>query len=166
MSPIDGLVLVWHIPTELSSAQSQSQSQSRTQSRFCLSKSLPRVVIFLIFMLRKGFLPAIICVCTIFLQYIFLLLISVSCHHLNLPLTITSMYLSLPPTRLDLTQGQKARWPIKVGIKGEGKVGNKPRLKPCRSVLLIDPLIAMWVQWDKQFHESKFGSGHVCQVIA
>ena len=31
-----------------------------------------------------------------------------------------SVYLSLPPTRHDLTQGQKARRPIKVGIKGRG----------------------------------------------
>ena len=30
------------------------------------------------------------------------------------------IYLSLPPTRHDLTQGQKARRPIKVGIKGRG----------------------------------------------
>ena len=44
-----------HIPTELSSAQSQSQTQSRTQSRFCLCKSLPRVVIFLIVKLVRGF---------------------------------------------------------------------------------------------------------------
>ena len=33
----------------------QSQSQSRTQSRFCLSESLPRVVIFLMIKLRRGF---------------------------------------------------------------------------------------------------------------
>ena len=45
---------LWHIPTELSSAQSQSQTQSRTQSRFCLSESLPRAVIFLV-KLGSGF---------------------------------------------------------------------------------------------------------------
>ena len=47
VSPIDGLVLMWNIPTELSSAQSQS--------RFCLSESLPRAIIFLIVKLRRGF---------------------------------------------------------------------------------------------------------------
>ena len=52
------------------------------------------------------------------------------------------------------------------GDLGEGKIGNKLRLKPCWSVLLIDPLSAMWVQWGKHFHESIFGSGYVCQVIA
>ena len=45
-------------------------TQSRTQSRFCLSESLPRVVIFLIVKLGGGFLPAIVCVCIICLQYI------------------------------------------------------------------------------------------------
>ena len=34
MSPIDGLVLMWHIPTEFSSVQSQSESQSR----FCICR--------------------------------------------------------------------------------------------------------------------------------
>ena len=29
--------------------------------------------------------------------------------------------------------------------KEEGKVGNEPRLEPCWSELLIDPLSAMWV---------------------
>ena len=48
--------------------------------------------------------------------------------------------------------------------KGEGKAGNEPRLEPCWSVLLIDPLSAMWVEWAKQFHESISGSGHVCRV--
>ena len=55
MSPIDGLVLMWHIPMELSSAQSQSQLQSQTQSWFCLSELLPCAVIFLIVKLRRGF---------------------------------------------------------------------------------------------------------------
>ena len=31
------------------------------------------------------------------------------------------------------------------GDLGEGKVGNKLRLGPCWSMLLIDPLSAMWV---------------------
>ena len=47
MSPIDGLVLMWHIPTEPSSVQSQS--------RFCLSESLPSAVIFLIVKPWRGF---------------------------------------------------------------------------------------------------------------
>ena len=49
MFPIDGLILMWHIPTELSSVQ------SRTQSKFCLSKLLARVVILLIVKLGRGF---------------------------------------------------------------------------------------------------------------
>ena len=52
------------------------------------------------------------------------------------------------------------------GDLGEGKVGHELRLKPSWSVLLIDPLSAMWVSWGKQFHESKFWSGHICWVIA
>ena len=67
-------------------------------------------------------------------------------------------------TRLDTRS--KARRPIKVGIKGEGKVGNEPRLEPCLSVLLIGSLSAMWAWWGKQFHEPKCGSGHVCQLTA
>ena len=70
VSLIDGLVLMSHIPTELSSAQSQSQTQSRTQSRFCLSESLPSAVIFLIVKLGGGILPAIVCVCIVRLQCI------------------------------------------------------------------------------------------------
>ena len=35
------------------------------------------------------------------------------------------------------------------GDLGEGKVGNESKLEPCWSVLLIDPLSAMWVQWGK-----------------
>ena len=31
------------------------------------------------------------------------------------------------------------------GDLGEGKVVYEPRLEPCRSMLLIDPLSAMWV---------------------
>ena len=31
------------------------------------------------------------------------------------------------------------------GDLGEGKVGHEPRLEPCWSMLLIDPLSAMWV---------------------
>ena len=41
---------------------------------------------------EEGSLLAFVCVCTIFLQYIFLTLISVSCNRLNLPLTITNIY--------------------------------------------------------------------------
>ena len=37
----------------------------------------------------------------------------------------------------------KARRLIKVGIKW--KMGNEPRLEPCWSMLLIDPLSAMWI---------------------
>ena len=44
-------------------------------------------------------------------------------------------------TRLDTRS--KARRPIKVGIKGRGKVGKEPRLEPCLSVLLIGSLSAM-----------------------
>ena len=44
-------------------------------------------------------------------------------------------------TRLDTRS--KARRPIKVGDKGEGKVGKEPRLEPCLSVLLIGSLSAM-----------------------
>ena len=60
----------------------------------------------------------------------------------------------------------KARRPIKVGDKGEGKVGNEPRFEPCWSMLLIVSLSAMWAWWGKQFHEPKCGSGHVCWVMA
>ena len=81
VSPIDGLVLMWHIPTKLSSSQ----------SRFCLSESLPRAVIFLIVRLERGFSQQSF-VYVLFAFNIFL--ISVSCHHLNLPLTTTlSFYL-------------------------------------------------------------------------
>ena len=59
------------------------------------------------------------------------------------------------------SHGQKA----KSGDKGEGKVGNEPRLEPCWSMLLIGSLGAMWAWWGKQFHEPKSGSGHVCQVM-
>ena len=52
------------------------------------------------------------------------------------------------------------------GDKGKGNVGNKPRLEPCWSMLLIGSLGAMWAWWGKQFHEPKCGSRHVCRVIA
>ena len=42
-------------------------------------------------------------------------------------------------TRLDTRS--KARRPIKVGIKGRGKVGKEPRLEPCLPVLLIGYLV-------------------------
>ena len=74
-------------------------------------------------------------------------------------------YLSLPPTRQDLTQGQKPEGRLKWGWGG-GKVGNKSRLEPCWSVLLIGSLGAMWAWWGKQFHEPKCGSGHICRVMA
>ena len=76
-----------------------------------------------------------------------------------------AIYLSLPPTRHDLTQGQKPEGRLS-GDKGEGKVGKEPRLEPCLSVLLIGSLSAMWAWWGKQFHEPKCGSGHVCQFTA
>ena len=52
VSPIDILILMWHIPTELS-LHSLSQSQSRSRSSFI--ELLPRVVIFLIVKLRRVF---------------------------------------------------------------------------------------------------------------
>ena len=76
-----------------------------------------------------------------------------------------AIYLSLPPTRHDLTQGQKPEGLLKWD-KGEGKVGKEPRLEPCLSVLLIGSLSAMWAWWGKQFHEPKCESGHVCQFTA
>ena len=42
-----------------------------------------------------------------------------------------------------LNTRSKARRPIKVGIKGEGKVRNEPRLEPCWSMWLIGSLSAM-----------------------
>ena len=53
-----------------------------------------------------------------------------------------AMYLSLPPTRHDSTQGQKPEGRLKW-VKGEEKVGNELRLEPCLSVLLIGSLSAM-----------------------
>ena len=46
------------------------------------------------------------------------------------------------------------------------KAGNKLRLEPCWSMLLIGSLGAMWAWWGKQFHKPKCGSGHVCRVTA
>ena len=43
---------------------------------------------------------------------------------------------------------------------------NELRLEPFWSMLLIGSLGAMWAWWGKQFHEPKYGSGHVCRVIA
>ena len=51
-------------------------------------------------------------------------------------------YLSLPPNRHDLTQGQKPEGRLKWGKRG-GEVGNELRLEPCLSVLLIGSLSAM-----------------------
>ena len=51
------------------------------------------------------------------------------------------IYLSLPPTRHDLTQGQEARRPIKVGIKGRGRSGTSRDSNPaclcCSSAHLV-----------------------------
>ena len=64
VSPIDGLVLMWHIPTELSSVQSRFS--------LTLSESLPRAVIFLIVKLRRG-LSLLSFVCVLFAFNIFLI---------------------------------------------------------------------------------------------
>ena len=44
-------------------------------------------------------------------------------------------YLSLPPTRYDLTH------------LGEEQIGNEPRLKPSLTMLVIDPLCVIWACW-------------------
>ena len=49
---------------------------------------------------------------------------------------------------------------------GEMKVWHESRLEPCWSVLLIDPLNAMWARWAKLFLGPKSGSRHGCLVIA
>ena len=52
-----------------------------------------------------------------------------------------ALYLSLPPTRHDLTQGQKPEGPIKVGIKGRGRSGRSRDSNPaclcCSSAHLV-----------------------------
>ena len=52
-------------------------------------------------------------------------------------------YLPLPPTWQGLTQGQWPEGRLKWRL-GEVDVGHEPRLEPCWSMLLIDPLSAMW----------------------
>ena len=72
---------------------------------------------------------------------------------------IVTVYLSLPPTRHDLTHGQKPEGRLKWGYRGgEGQERAETRT--------IDSLGAMWAWWGKQFHEPKCGSGHVCRVMA
>ena len=51
------------------------------------------------------------------------------------------------------------RRPILVRIKGEGKVGHEPRLEPCWSMLLIDPLKAMWVNEPSCITNPNLGPG-------
>ena len=65
-----------------------------------------------------------------------------------------SIYLLLPPTRHNLTHGQKPEGRLKCGYK------------PCWSMLLISSLGVMWAWWGKQFHKPKCGSGHICRVMA
>ena len=55
-------------------------------------------------------------------------------------------YLSLRPTRQDMTQGQWPEGRIKVGIT-EGKAGLKPRLKHSRTLLVIGSASAMRAWW-------------------
>ena len=50
----------------------------------------------------------------------------------------SARYLSVPPTRQDLTQGI-----FYGGGLGEGKVGHKLRLMPCRTMLVISSLGAI-----------------------
>ena len=58
----------------------------------------------------------------------------------------SSWYLSLFPTRQDDTRSMTRR-SIIVGFRGGKKVGHEPRLEPCWTVLVIDPLSAMWAWW-------------------
>ena len=69
-----------------------------------------------------------------------------------------SVYLSLPPTRQDLTQGQKPEGRLN-GDNGEEEVGNEPRLEPCWSVLLIDSLGAIWAEEASNFTKPNMGPG-------
>ena len=52
-------------------------------------------------------------------------------------------YLSLPPTRQDLIQGQWPEGRLKVGIKG----GEGRAQAMARTLLVIGPLSAMWAWW-------------------
>ena len=58
-------------------------------------------------------------------------------------LYIDSVYLSLPPTRQDLTQGQWPKGRLKVGIRER----DSRAWAKGRALLVIYPLIAMWVWW-------------------
>ena len=71
-------------------------------------------------------------------------------------------YLSLPPTRQNLTQDQKPESQLKWGYWG----GKGRERAETRTLLVIDPLSAMWVWWVRQYHGPKSRSGHVCQNIA
>ena len=63
-------------------------------------------------------------------------------------------------TRLDTRS--KARRSIKVDIKGRGRSGTSW----CSNPAGLYCSLTHYVQWGKQFHEPKCGSGHGCRVIA
>ena len=54
------------------------------------------------------------------------------------------LYLSLPPTRPDLAQGQWPEGRLKEGIRG---VGHEPMFEPSRTLLVIGSLSTMWAWW-------------------
>ena len=70
VSPTEGLALMWYIPAKFSSEQS------------------PRTVMFMIVLSWGGVSPSYLLSMYYFLSIYFLSLISESCYHLNLPLTI------------------------------------------------------------------------------
>ena len=76
VSPTDGLALMWHILVKLSSAQSRSRHEEQT-------------LIFMIVLSWGEVSPSYRLRMYYFLSIYFLSLISESCYHLNLPLTIT-----------------------------------------------------------------------------
>ena len=76
--PTDGLALMWHIPSKLS-----SEPSPRTD------------VMFMIVFSWGEFSPSCRLCMYYFPSIYFLSLISESCYHLNLPLTITVMYMIL-----------------------------------------------------------------------
>ena len=55
-------------------------------------------------------------------------------------------------TRLDTMPG------LKLGL-GEGKVGHEPKLVSCWSMLVIDPLSAMWAWWALLVLDPNLGPG-------
>ena len=65
------------------------------QSQRSLCEQLPRAVIFLIIKMRRGFSQLSLCM-HYFPSIYFFSLISVSCHHLNSPLTITLIFILTP----------------------------------------------------------------------